>query len=220
MKHIAFFITLFLITFHVSSQLDTKKLGTSNTLGNRISAEKSYLSPNSSKKLGETSRINGLSLYKPTDSMLPLNRKKQHQGMRIESNLLSQEQGKTPKWFAKDNAFEGAHLKNQSLGSFKNNGKFVQVYCRDHQSIDGDRVRMYVNDQVAEPNILLNSDFIGFDIFLQEGFNRIEFEALNQGASGPNTAEFRLYDEKGNQISNKVWNLATGARARLTIIKE
>jgi hypothetical protein len=32
-------------------------------------------------------------------------------------------------------------------------------------------------------------------------FNKIDFEALNQGSSGPNTAEFKVYDDKGSLIS-------------------
>jgi len=43
---------------------------------------------------------------------------------------------------------------------------------------------------------------------------------LNQGESGPNTAEFQILDEHGNVISSNQWNLATGVKATIILIKE
>ena len=43
---------------------------------------------------------------------------------------------------------------------------------------------------------------------------------LNQGYSGPNTAEFKIYDDKGELISANQWNLATGFKATIIIVKE
>ena len=53
-----------------------------------------------------------------------------------------------------------------------------------------------------------------------KGFNRIEFEALNQGSSGPNTAQVLVTDDTGVVIHNNRWNLSTGSRASLIIVKE
>ena len=50
--------------------------------------------------------------------------------------------------------------------------------------------------------------------------NEIEIEALNQGESGPNTAQFAVQDEFGNVIMSDIWNLATGAKASLIVVKE
>ena len=51
------------------------------------------------------------------------------------------------------------------------------------------------------------------------GFNIIDFVALNQGSSGPNTAEVRVYDDAGNLVGNNRWNLATGVKATYIIYK-
>ena len=48
----------------------------------------------------------------------------------------------------------------------------------------------------------------------------IDITALNQGDSGPNTAEFVVYDDKGNVVSSKEWNLLTGVKAKITFINE
>jgi len=53
---------------------------------------------------------------------------------------------------------------------------------------------------------------------LEKGYNRIDFQAINQGLSGPNTAELNLYDANGTLISSKEWNLETGQTATLGVI--
>jgi|SRR5690554_406276 len=109
---------------------------------------------------------------------------------------------------------------NQYLGDFKTGFSRVNIIYRDHQYPDGDRVRIFVNDEVIKSNVLLESSFTGFNLDLVEGFNKIDFQALNQGESGPNTAELRVLDPNGNVIASGVWNLATGVKATLIVIKE
>ncbi|WP_430408379.1 hypothetical protein [Kordia sp.] len=108
----------------------------------------------------------------------------------------------------------------QYLGDFRSNGAFVEIVCRDHEYVDGDRVRVYVNDVVIAENIRLEAAYKKIDVTLEKGFNKIQFQALNQGTSGPNTAEFRVYDDKGELISANEWNLTTGIKATMIIVKE
>ena len=109
---------------------------------------------------------------------------------------------------------------DQYLGDFKSNAKFVKIICRDHEFVDGDRVKVYVNDVAVQYDIPLSEKFYGFEITLEKGFNKVDFEALNQGSSGPNTAEFRVYDDQGKLVSSNRWNLTTGVKATLIIVKE
>ena len=44
--------------------------------------------------------------------------------------------------------------------------------------------------------------------------------ALNQGESGPNTAEVRVYDDQGNLMMANRWNLATGTKATFIVVKD
>ena len=115
-----------------------------------------------------------------------------------------------------DLSFKGNHY----LGDFRNNGQFVKFVCRDFGEVDGDRVRVYLNDVVVEEQIFLEGVYKVVRINLVNGFNKIDFQALNQGTSGPNTAEFKMFDDKGNLISSNQWNLATGNKATLIIVKE
>ena len=132
-------------------------------------------------------------------------------GKRYENRLNRKpEEEKNPNQFKTD----------QYLGDFRNNGKYVQIALRDHESPDGDLIRIMVNDKEVVPQVLLQERFktIGIDLIM--GFNKIDFVALNQGASGPNTAEVRVFDDEGKLVGANRWNLATGVKATYIIVKE
>lgn len=113
-----------------------------------------------------------------------------------------------------------AYRGNQHFGEYRSNSKFVKIVYRDFAYFDGDKIKVLVNDKVVAHEVLLTNDFKEITIELKDGFNKIEFEALNQGTSGPNTAEFRIFDDKENSISANQWNLATGFKASVLIVKE
>lgn len=109
--------------------------------------------------------------------------------------------------------------KGQDLGSFVTNGPVVELYCRDAQYVDGDRVRVYLNGKIVQTDIYLQANYTPVLIQLANGFNTIEIEALNQGSSGPNTAAFSVFDDSGKLVTSSEWNLLTGARATMIIVK-
>lgn len=113
-----------------------------------------------------------------------------------------------------------AFRRNQNLGDFKTKSLFVKILCRDNQFVDGDRVRIYINDMIIQENVLLEGDYKVFEFTLKNGFNKIDIEAINQGSSGPNTAEFQVFDDKGASLSVNQWNLSTGFKATIVIVKE
>ena len=126
------------------------------------------------------------------------------------SRLKSPEDKKNPNMFRQ----------NQYLGDFKLNGNSIEIIFRDHEYFDGDRVRILVNDIVIIENVLLENSFKGLNYKLKSGFNKIDFLALNQGESGPNTAEIRVFNEKGGLVTSNQWNLATGVKATLIVVKD
>lgn len=109
---------------------------------------------------------------------------------------------------------------DQFLGDFKSGAKFVNVVYRDHGYTDGDVIQVLVNDDIIHPRVFLTGGFKGFKLDLQPGINKIDFLALNQGESGPNTAEFKVIDDAGNLVSHNQWNLATGVKATIIVVKE
>ena len=108
---------------------------------------------------------------------------------------------------------------NQDLGTFNTTAKSLTIKYRDFGEIDGDQIRVYVNGKVVQSLVTLAAEYQGVKVDLEIGFNKIEFEALNQGTVGPNTAEFRVSDDTGKLISANQWNLATGFKASVMVIK-
>lgn len=115
---------------------------------------------------------------------------------------------------------EAIYFGDQFLGRFDIKSVFINVVYRDHGQVDGDRIRVFLNDDVIRPNVYLTSGYNGFKLNLKQGINKIEFEALNQGDLGPNTAEFQVFDDNENLVSSNRWNLSTGSRATIIVVKE
>ncbi|MFB9052208.1 hypothetical protein ACFFVB_03880 [Formosa undariae] len=111
-------------------------------------------------------------------------------------------------------------LVDQYFGDFKTTSGTVNIVYRDHQAFDGDRIMVLVNDDIIKSNVLLTNGFSGFTFELQPGLNKIDFQALNTGSSGPNTAQFKVLDDEGNYISGNTWNLAKGVKGSIIIVKE
>ena len=170
----------------------------------------------------EESNSNGFPILKreeaETDSRF-LKEKPKPIDLRENPNGLMTEADVYKKKWSKDNEIKESYRRDQSLGNVVTQGRFVEVYCRDHQYIDGDKVQIFVNGEMVAASVNLHAGFQPILVTLQNGFNSIQFVALNQGSSGPNTAELRVLSEKGEQLAVKEWNLLTGAKAELIVVK-
>ncbi|KAF2335031.1 hypothetical protein [Flavobacterium daemonense] len=110
---------------------------------------------------------------------------------------------------------------NISLGDFRTKSKYFTVKLRDFGAIDGDLVKVSNNDRVIQDQIFLNANFKDIRIDLADGFNKLDFEALNIGTLGGNTAEIQVFDDKGQLVTNDYWdNLAAGFKASIVVTKE
>ena len=108
---------------------------------------------------------------------------------------------------------------DQFLGEIRNDGEYVNIILRDHEYPDGDLIKVQVNENVVMPAILLTEKAKGFKLDLKTGFNVVDFVAINQGSSGPNTAEIIVYDDQGKLVGTNRWNLATGVKATYILYK-
>ena len=163
---------------------------------------------------------NNFSLYSNKKDSARFNRTDKPFDMTGDNGLLKPSSDAVPKWFQKDKEIKEEYKSDQYLGDFKSNSDYVRLIYRDHQSVDGDLVRIFLNDDVIRSNVYLTNVFEGFKIDLIKGFNKIDIQALNQGTSGPNTAEFQLIDEEGKVVTANEWNLTTGVKATVIVVKE
>lgn len=151
-----------------------------------------------------------------------IKREKEEFSMFDNSTLMDPGQIFEKKWNSKaiEQGFKPETMEDQFLGNFTMVGEIANIMCRDFEFPDGDRVRVFVNDEVFIPDLLLTGGFKSFDVPLVKGINKIDFYALNQGDSGPNTAEFQVYDDNNVLVSSKQWNLLTGVKATIIVVKE
>ncbi|MGB0974675.1 MAG: hypothetical protein ACPGU9_06755 [Flavobacteriaceae bacterium] len=120
----------------------------------------------------------------------------------------------------KDNKYEKSAEYDQYLGDFKTKSSYFGFQCRDFGSVDGDYVQIIVNDVVVKRSMFLNGYFVGVNIDLEPGLNRIDIIALGVGSASPNTGHFVIVDEDGSVIKSHMWNLLAGGTGTLVIIKE
>jgi hypothetical protein len=225
MKHIYLIFALLFFSLTAQSQIDSQENSITIAVEENENSDTTTKvpiieSPNSTIGLSNTNEntLNGISVTKIDTEF----NKEEEFSMVYKSDLINPGTIFEKKWAKekRDNAVKPEYLGNQHLGDFKSNGKFVTIVCRDHEYPDGDRVRIYANDDIVRPSILLTTSYKSFKLDLLPGINKIDFQALNQGESGPNTAELIVYDDKGIIVSSNEWNLATGAKATIIIVKE
>ncbi|MBT8259533.1 MAG: hypothetical protein KJO49_13725 [Bacteroidia bacterium] len=140
-------------------------------------------------------------------------------------NMVQQSTLQKPTWdvrqqFTEDRQDISEFSKDYMLGNITTSSKTVVIKCRDHEYVDGDRIRLSINDVVIHPNLTLYGDFYTIDIDLKEGYNEIHFLALNEGLSRPNTAQLKVLDENGAVIASNRWLITTGYKASLIVYRE
>lgn len=111
--------------------------------------------------------------------------------------------------------------RNIDFGEIKTKSKFFIIKLRDFGAIDGDLVKVTSNSRIIVNQLYLEGSFREIKINLETGFNKMDFEALNIGTLGGNTAEIKIYDDHNTLIKSDYWdNLAAGFKASILVIKE
>lgn len=210
------FICLFFVAFLAHGQLDTPLEGV------RILPSDSILQGkfDFSLKLTPIRGLTTINLSPKIDYTPMADSFKKKSGV----HMVSPNTLKTPTWnvkqkFTEDYANVSQFSRDHNLGEIKTESKTVIIKCRDHEYVDGDRIKLMVNNAVIHPNLVLRGEFFTIDVDLDEGYNVINFIALNEGSSRPNTAQLQVYDESGVLLASNKWLITTGFKASLTVYK-
>lgn len=135
-------------------------------------------------------------------------------------STLKQKEWEIKQRFSEDRKDLEKYKRDYFLGNLKTTSKTVFVKFRDHEYVDGDKISFMLNKAMVHPNIKLTGQFYTIDIELREGINTIDFIALNEGSSSPNTAQVMVVDETGKVLVSNNWLIRTGYKASLVILKE
>ena len=126
-----------------------------------------------------------------------------------------------PKYLEKEKGISAFFQRDQELGDIRTKSKFLILKFRDYGNIDGDFIRLIVNDEIVVHRSVLVGDYSQYKVNLPEnGFYKIDFMALNMGRLAPNTAQLKIIDDQFTTILNEKWALSTGFKATAVIIKE
>lgn len=106
---------------------------------------------------------------------------------------------------------------SQNFGEYFSETRIIKILCRDYDAVDGDNVRILLNDAIAVRSCVLEEKYQTYFVDLTTTRNEIDFMALNEGAGSPNTAEFSILDENGKLIYSSKWELYEGYKARIII---
>ncbi|AEW86048.1 hypothetical protein B0A78_05840 [Flavobacterium columnare NBRC 100251 = ATCC 23463] len=112
-----------------------------------------------------------------------------------------------------------AFRKHQYFGDFTIDSETITLNYRDFGEVDGDQVQVWVNGKNVTDYLYLEGFRKKIIIYLTEGINHIEIEALNEGTFTPNTGEFLFTDSQSKILMGDKWGLATGFKAKFNITR-
>ena len=168
------FIMIFFILLRANAQIDSNKevktdmfnYQPDNDINNN---QKKIETPNSLKYKGETITLFGtlseIAENLPKYNIIQKERKRKMSDFRKKDDDLL-----VKKYWNGQNVSVNKINTQLELGRINTNSRNIRIECRDHSYVDGDRVRLYVNDVVVRSNIVLSGGYYLIDIKLNDGF--------------------------------------------------
>jgi len=111
------------------------------------------------------------------------------------------------------------YKKDYLLATYKCSTATAKFALKDFGEPDGDVVRIWLNDEIVINAITLENGYREIQLNLRNGQNLLVIEALNEGMVSPNTAQFSIFNDKGEMIGNNLSGLLTNVKATIIINK-
>ncbi len=111
------------------------------------------------------------------------------------------------------------YRKDYLLATYKCSTATAKFALKDYGDPDGDVVRIWLNDEMVIDAITLEAGYREIQLKLRNGQNLLVIEALNEGMVSPNTAQFSIFNDKGEIIGNNLSGLLTNVKATIIINK-
>jgi hypothetical protein len=111
------------------------------------------------------------------------------------------------------------YKKDYLLATYKCSTTIAKFALKDFGEPDGDVVRIWLNDEIVINAITLENGYREIQLNLRNGQNLLVIEALNEGIVSPNTAQFSIFNDKGEIIGNNLSGLLTNVKATIIINK-
>lgn len=106
------------------------------------------------------------------------------------------------------------------FGQYITKSPTLTINYRDYGNVDGDQIKIVLNNNVVFNIDNIEYDFKKQEIKLVEGLNYLEIIALNEGLYLPNTGQFKIDEINGKSLIEDYWYVGTGFKAIFVILKE
>lgn len=113
------------------------------------------------------------------------------------------------------------HFPNFDFGNFETNADAIILnFADDGAQLDGDTIRILVNDAIVLSKAVLSRELESYTINLEPGFNKIEVEAIDEGKYKPMSMFLSVKDSNNNSFRDKSYPLSIGSKAKIVIVKK
>ncbi len=237
-KTLLFLVTLSFVTTSITAQIGEKKVFNIDFSDFNIKKENEKRSNSEDiNPTKEISDLNILNFKKTKPSLSILN----NSGFVIKSNINPNDLGKlNPKnrdVFGKKsdiarykikklpkqlkNIEPGAKLvfTDQNLGEIITQSEYLDIYYRDHGQIDGDIIKINVDEAPFVGKVVLGSRNKSVRLYLKPGFTKIDLYSVFDGRLYPNTVEWVIKDDQKRTVADNVLSVSKGFKGTIVVIK-
>lgn len=216
MKAAFAFLFLILFSFKGFSQFELPKKTISIA---PVSNPKGNISPTSSKSITYPSIFDKKD--KLAESVSLLKKPEEEKSIFEKEQFASPAKAYTDKMNKQvtDGKIYDYYKKDYLLATYKCSTAIAKFVLKDFGEPDGDVVRIWLNGEIVINAITLESGYREIKLDLRNGQNLLVIEALNEGTVSPNTAQFSIFNDKGDMIGNNLSGLLTNVKATIIINK-
>jgi len=113
------------------------------------------------------------------------------------------------------------HFPNFDFGNFETTSDTaILSFADDGNQLDGDTIRILVNDVIVVSKAVLSRELESYSINLEPGFNKIEVEAIDEGKYKPMSMFLSIRDGYNVLFRKKSYPLSIGSVSRIIIVKK
>lgn len=108
---------------------------------------------------------------------------------------------------------------DQNLGEIITQSEYLDIYYRDHGQIDGDIIKLNVDEAPFVGKVVLGSSNKSVRLYLKEGFTKIDLYSIFDGRLYPNTVEWVIKDDQKRKVADNVLSVSRGFKGSIVVIK-
>ncbi len=108
---------------------------------------------------------------------------------------------------------------DQNLGEIITQSEYLDIYYRDHGQVDGDIIKIDVDEAPFIERVVLGSNNKSVRLYLKSGFTKLDLYSIFDGRLYPNTVEWVIKDDQKKKVADNVLSVSKGFKGTIVVIK-